>query len=50
MGIVDLFNDADLSAMSSSAISNRLKVSNVFHQATIEVNEGGSEASAASGN
>ncbi len=50
MGIQDLFsNEADLSAMSSSAGVNRLRVSNVFHQATLEVNEGGSEASAASG-
>lgn len=50
MGIRDLFNsNADLSGMSSSAWSSRLKVSNVFTQATIEVNEGGSEAAAAAG-
>ena len=50
MGIHDLFsNNADLSGMSSSATSKRLKVSSVYHQATIEVNESGSEASAVSG-
>lgn len=50
MGIRNLFtNEADLSGMSSSSRSATLKVSSVYHQCTIEVNEGGSEASAASG-
>ena len=50
MGIHSLFsNNADLSGMSSSAWSSRLKVSSVFSQSTIEVNEGGSEAAAATG-
>ncbi|EFX77807.1 hypothetical protein DAPPUDRAFT_53805, partial [Daphnia pulex] len=49
MGIRNLFtNEADLSGMSSSSRSATLKVSSVYHQCTIEVNEGGSEASAAS--
>lgn len=50
MGIVDLFSDnADLSGLSSTALTSGLKVSKVYHQATIEVNEGGSEAAAATG-
>lgn len=50
MGILDLFtNEADLSGMSSGSRSALLKVSSIFHQSTIEVNEGGSEATAASG-
>jgi serine protease inhibitor len=50
MGIRNLFtNEADLSGMSSSSRSAMLKVSNIYHQSNIEVNEGGSEASAASG-
>jgi serine protease inhibitor len=50
MGIRNLFtNEADLSGMSSSSRSAMLKVSNIYHQSSIEVNEGGSVASAASG-
>lgn len=50
MGIEDLFADeADLSGMSSIASSAGLKVSHLYHQATIEIGEGGAEASAASG-
>ena len=50
MGIRNLFtNEADLSGMSSSSRSAMLKVSNIYHQSNIEVNEGGTEASAASG-
>ena len=50
MGILNLFtNEADLSGMSSSSRSAMLKVSNIYHQSNIEVNEGGTEASAASG-
>ena len=50
MGIRNLFtNEADLSGMSSSSRSAMLKVSNIYHQSNIEVIEGGTEASAASG-
>lgn len=50
MGIRNLFtNEADLSGMSSNSYSAALKVSNIYHQSTIEVNEGGSEASVATG-
>jgi len=51
MGITELFGPrADLTRMSGSPLAESMKVSGVFHRATIEVNEGGSEASAASGN
>ena len=50
MGITELFGPrADLTRMSGSPLAEKMKVSSVFHRATIEVNEGGSEASAASG-
>ena len=51
MGAKSLFsNNADFSAMISNGTSSpALKVSHVYHQSTFEVNEGGSEASAASG-
>lgn len=49
MGIRNLFtHEADLSGMSSD--SSMLRVSSIYHQSTLEVNEGGSEASAATGN
>lgn len=48
MGIRNLFtHEADLSGMSSD--SSMLRVSSIYHQSTLEVNEGGSEASAATG-
>jgi serine protease inhibitor len=51
MGAKSLFsNNADFSGMISNGTSSpALKVSHVYHQSTFEVNEGGSEASAASG-
>ena len=50
MGIEELFSArADLSGMSRSPLAQMMPVSRVFHRATFEVNEGGSEASAASG-
>ena len=49
MGIEDLFNQADLSGISDSPLSKKMKLSKAYHQAGIEINEGGSVAYAATG-